>query len=60
MRLATRMVLVTGVLGGLIGVVRVVMGRRSGPAEGGNAIRTGSFDSWPAVPTAPGRNPSGD
>lgn len=64
MRLITRLLLASAVLGGVVQIRRALLGRPSdspgstgGPGDGG--IRTGSFDHWPAVPVAPGRDRSG-
>ncbi len=54
LRLTARLVLVSAVLVALTRVGVAVLGRLSG-TPGGDAVRTGSFDSWPAVPSAPGR-----
>jgi hypothetical protein len=55
-RLAIRMLLMSAVLTALIRVGRAIL-VRSAPEAGHGAIRTGSFDHWPAVPVAPGRRP---
>jgi hypothetical protein len=61
-RRAGRIVLMTALVGVAIRVARKVFDL---PADnpGGDAtrtaIRTGSFDSWPAVPIAPGPHRSG-
>jgi hypothetical protein len=52
------MFLVTALLGVLIRVGRSILGRPDG-VPGGDAIRTGSFDTWPAVPNAPGPHRTG-
>jgi hypothetical protein len=57
-RLAIRMLLVSAVLTGLIRIGRSILSRSAG-GPGDGAIRTGSFDHWPAVPVAPGRRPPG-
>jgi hypothetical protein len=55
----TRLLLVTVVVGGAIRIGRTLLQRRPGP-PGTGAVRTGSFDTWPAVPLAPGRHRSGE
>lgn len=57
-RRTVRMFLVTALLGVLIRVGRSILGRPDG-VPGGDAIRTGSFDTWPAVPNAPGPHRTG-
>jgi len=57
-RVTARLVLITAVLGGVIRVGRTILGRTTASTTG-DPIRTGSFDSWPAVPVAPGRHRSG-
>lgn len=58
-RLTIRLLLASAVLTGLIRLLRAILVRSAGEA-GDGAIRTGSFDHWPAVPVAPGRPPPGD
>jgi hypothetical protein len=53
-----RLLLVTAALGAVIGVVRTFPRQRTDSP--GDGIRTGSFDTWPAVPVAPGRAQSAD
>jgi hypothetical protein len=53
MRVATLLLFVSAALGAVIRLRRAVTGGPSAPSEA--AIRTGSFDTWPAVPVAPGR-----
>jgi hypothetical protein len=57
MRGATILLLVSVAAGTVIRLRRTITGGPSGPAEA--AIRTGSFDAWPAVPVAPDRYQSG-
>jgi hypothetical protein len=57
-RKTARLVLTAAVIGGVVRVGRRIIGRSS-PSRPGEPIRTGSFDSWPAVPVAPGRDRSG-
>jgi hypothetical protein len=52
------MVVVFAALGAAIRVGRAILRRRAADA-GPAPIRTGSFDSWPTVPTAPGRSATG-
>lgn len=58
-RRTVRMFLVTAVLGLIVRVGREVLDRTADNPRA-DAIRMGSFDSWPAVPTAPGPHRSGD
>jgi len=53
-RVTARLMIVTAMVGAAIRVGRAILGRPSG-VSGDGAIRTGSFDSWPTVPVAPGR-----
>jgi hypothetical protein len=57
-RVTARLVLTAAVIGGVVRVGRTILGRPS-PSGPGDPIRTGSLDSWPAVPVAPGRDRSG-
>ena len=57
-RVVARLVVVAGVVGAVIRVWQKVL-RGSSGASGGHAIRTGSFDNWPAVPVAADRRRSG-
>ncbi|HXQ59345.1 MAG TPA: hypothetical protein VN799_04580 [Acidimicrobiales bacterium] len=55
---AVRTIVVSIAFGVALRIAQEILGRRSGdrrPAP----IRTGSFDSWPAVPPAPGRPATG-
>ena len=57
-RLTVRMVITSAVLGIVLRVGRAILGRLAGVP--GEAIRTGSFDSWPTVPPAPDRGQPGE
>jgi len=57
-RRAAGMMLFTALLGVVVRVGRKVLDRGA-DAPGAGAIRTGSFDSWPSVPNAPGSHRSG-
>jgi hypothetical protein len=52
------MVLVTALLGVVVRIGRKILDHQTDDA-GSDPVRTGSFDSWPAVPTAPGPHRSG-
>ncbi|HXQ76323.1 MAG TPA: hypothetical protein VN791_07505 [Acidimicrobiales bacterium] len=56
--MTARLVLLTALLAGVVRVGRTILGRPAG-STAGDPVRTGSFDSWPAVPVAPGRHRSG-
>gem|GEM_PF-5490002 len=49
-----RFLVVTGVVVAAVAVGRAALGRLAG--DPGTARPRGSFDTWPAVPTAPGRS----
>jgi hypothetical protein len=51
------MVIVSAALGVVLRIARETLGRRRGEPRA--PVRVGSFDSWPAVPPAPGRPASG-
>jgi hypothetical protein len=56
-RRAARLLVVTALVGLAVRVGRKVLTPPAGDSGGDahrSAIRTGSFDSWPAVPNAPG------
>ncbi|MGA2037546.1 MAG: hypothetical protein ABSH04_08200 [Acidimicrobiales bacterium] len=53
-----RLVLLAGVVSGLVAGKRAVMGRLSGAPGTSADTRTSSYDSWPPVPRAPGRDTS--
>ena len=57
-RKTARMLVVTALLGVVVRVGRAVLDRRPDSPRS-DPIRTGSFDSWPAVPNAPGPDRSG-
>jgi hypothetical protein len=58
-RTTIRTVIVSAALGAAVRVVQAILRRRTGGPEE-SAVRTGSFDSWPTVPTAPDHPATGD
>jgi len=51
-----RLLIVAGVLAAAVAAGRAALARVAG--EPGEPNRRGSFDTWPAVPLAPGRQPT--
>jgi hypothetical protein len=56
-RRVVRLLVVSAIVGALTRVGRSIVARRSVASEK-SGVRTGSFDAWPPVPTAPGRHPT--
>jgi hypothetical protein len=58
-RVTARMVITAAVLGAALRIGRTILERLSG-GPGDGAVRIGSFDRWPTVPTAPDRRQPGE
>ncbi|MGH9017766.1 MAG: hypothetical protein ACRDY1_08465, partial [Acidimicrobiales bacterium] len=54
-RKVVRLLVVSAVVGTLVRAARARWGPATPTAPTDGGVRTGSFDTWPAVPAAPGR-----
>ena len=57
-RRTIRMMIISVSLGVAMRIAQQILEHRAG-VPGGQPVRTGSFDSWPTVPPAPGRQATG-